>query len=89
MTSEGGHHSIITILARLLDDPDLDMRTKVAEGLCKLLMHGAIISPKLLERLILMWYNPLAERDGKLVHILGVFFQYYASLKRSNQVILM
>eukprot|EP00095_Tigriopus_kingsejongensis_P007922 maker-scaffold1210_size55525-snap-gene-0.20 protein:Tk07922 transcript:maker-scaffold1210_size55525-snap-gene-0.20-mRNA-1 annotation:"hypothetical protein CAPTEDRAFT_225765" len=84
LNSQGGN-SVVTLLTRLLDDPDLEIRTKVAEGMCKLLMVGAITSAKLFQRLILMWYNPLAECDGKLRHILGTFFPLYASMSRANQ----
>ena len=81
-----GGNSVVAILSKLLDDQDLEIRTKVAEGLCKLLMIGSISSAKLFQRLILMWYNPLAESDGKLRHILGTFFPLYASMSRANQV---
>ena len=85
LNSQGGN-SVVAILSKLLDDQDLEIRTKVAEGLCKLLMIGSINSAKLFQRLILMWYNPLAESDGKLRHILGTFFPLYASMSRANQV---
>ena len=48
---------IVAKLSELLDDRDLDVRTKVAEGLCKLMMSKVITSSKLFTRLILMWYN--------------------------------
>merc|ERR1712223_2013899 len=73
------------ILSQLLDDPDIEIRTRVAEGLCKLMMCGSISSPKLFTRLILIWYNPITEADGKLRHILGTFFPLYASFSRANQ----
>ena len=85
LNTQGGN-SVVAILSKLLDDQDLEIRTKVAEGLCKLLMIGSISSAKLFQRLILMWYNPLAESDGKLRHILGTFFPLYASMSRMNQV---
>lgn len=84
LKSQGGN-PIVAILSRLLDDTDIDIRTRVAEGLCKLLISGAITSAKLLTRLILMWYNPLTEANGKLRHILGTFFPLYGSFSRANQ----
>ena len=54
--------------------------------MCKLLMVGAISSPRLLQRLVLIWYNPVANSDSKLRHILGTFFPLYASVNRTNQV---
>ena len=41
-------------LGELLDDRDLEVRTKVAEGLCKLMMSKVITSSKLFTRLILV-----------------------------------
>ena len=80
-----GGNSVVAILSQLLDDPDIEIRTRVAEGLCKLMMCGSISSPKLFTRLILIWYNPITEADGKLRHILGTFFPLYASFSRANQ----
>ena len=80
-----GGNSVVAILSQLLDDPDIEIRTRVAEGLCKLMMCGSISSPKLFTRLILIWYNPVTEADGKLRHILGTFFPLYASFSRANQ----
>ena len=60
-----GGNSVVAILSQLLDDPDIEIRTRVAEGLCKLMMCGAIVSPKLSTRLILVLYNPTTEADGK------------------------
>ena len=47
---------MVAILTKILDEPDLELRTEVAEGLCKLLMIGSINSPKLLSRLLLIWW---------------------------------
>merc|ERR1719211_483843 len=80
-----GGNSVVAILSQLLDDPDIEIRTRVAEGLCKLMMCGSISSPKLFTRLILIWYNPITEADGKLRHMLGTFFPLYASFSRTNQ----
>ena len=72
-------------LGELLDDRDLDVRTKVAEGLCKLMMSKVITSSKLFTRLILMWYNPVTNPNGRLRHVLGAFFPLYASMSKENQ----
>jgi condensin complex subunit 3 len=76
----------VALLTRLLDDGEVDIRTKITEGLCKLFMTGAINSPRLLQRLLLIWYNPLTENDEQLRHILGTFFPLYSSMSRENQV---
>ena len=54
LSTQGGN-SVVAILTKILDEPDLELRTEVAEGLCKLLMIGSINSPKLLSRLLLIW----------------------------------
>merc|ERR1719225_2050614 len=84
LNTQGGN-SVVAILSKILDEPDLDLRTEVAEGLCKLLMIGALNSPKLLSRLLLIWYNPMTESDSKLRHILGTFFPLYCSMSKFNQ----
>ena len=103
LDTQGGN-SVVAILTKLLDDQDVEIRTKVefgrsfyysnltenissqvAEGLCKLLMIDAISSSKMFQRLIYMWFNPLADGDGKLRHVLGTFFPLYASMARAHQ----
>merc|ERR1719245_2453397 len=84
LNAQGGN-SVVAILTKILDEPDMDLRTEVAEGLCKLLMIGAISSPKLLSRLLLIWYNLMTESDSKLRHILGTFFPLYCSMTKFHQ----
>ena len=84
LNAQGGN-SVVAILCKILDEPDLELRPEVGEGLCKLLMIGAIDSPKLLSRLLLIWYNPMTESDSKLRHILGTFFPLYCSMSKQNQ----
>ena len=62
LNAQGGN-SVVAILTKILDEPDLELRTETAEGLCKLLMIGAISSPKLLSRLLLIWYIFLLPTD--------------------------
>merc|ERR1719186_225118 len=85
LNTQGGN-SVVAILTKILDEPDLELRTEVAEGLCKLLMIGSINSPKLLSRLLLIWYNPMTESDSKLRHILGTFFRLYSSMSKPHQM---
>lgn len=85
LNTQGGN-SVVAILTKILDEPDLELRTEVAEGLCKLLMIGSINSPKLLSRLLLIWYNPMTESDSKLRHILGTFFPLYSSMSKAHQL---
>jgi condensin complex subunit 3 len=59
----------------LKDEP---LRALVAEGLAKLLLHQRIYAPRLLSRLILMWFNPVNKTDSALCRCLGVFFEVFA-----------
>ena len=54
LNTQGGN-SVVAILTKILDEPDPELETEVAEGLCKLLMVDSINSPKLLSRLLLIW----------------------------------
>uniref|UniRef100_UPI00398E89FD condensin complex subunit 3 isoform X2 n=1 Tax=Pristiophorus japonicus TaxID=55135 RepID=UPI00398E89FD len=78
-------NSILTLLLGYLDSEITDLSTVAAEGLAKLLFSGRLSSPKLLTRLILLWYNPVTEEDTFLRHCLGVFFPLYAFTNRKNQ----
>ncbi len=48
-----------------------ELRTETAEGLAKLMYCGRILSPKLLSRLVLLWYNPVTEDDQRLRQLPG------------------
>ncbi|XP_038070751.1 condensin complex subunit 3-like isoform X1 [Patiria miniata] len=77
--------SVLAILTGLLDSESVDVRTVVAEGMAKLLLSGRVTSPKLLSRLLLLWYNPTTEEDLHLRHCLGTFFPVFAFAARANQ----
>ena len=69
-----------------MDDSNEEIQMLAVEGLCKLLISGIITSPKLISRFVLMWSNPVVERNSMLFHILGAFLQLYPSLSASYQV---
>ncbi|NXX88673.1 CND3 protein, partial [Centropus bengalensis] len=78
-------HNLLQLLSTFLDSEFSELRTVAAEGIAKLMFSGRLISPKLLSRLVLMWYNPVTEEDTRLRHCLGVFFPLFAYSNRSNQ----
>ncbi|XP_071828621.1 condensin complex subunit 3-like [Apostichopus japonicus] len=78
-------NSILAILTKQLDSESPDLRTFAAEGIAKLLLAGRIASPKLLSRLLLLWYNPTTEDDTRLRQSLAIFFNMYAFADRSHQ----
>jgi len=53
-----------------------------AEGFAKLLLAGRVVSPSLLTRLLLLWYNPVTEDDTRLRHCIGIFLPIYAFASR-------
>ncbi|XP_071792780.1 condensin complex subunit 3-like [Asterias amurensis] len=78
-------NSVLSILTRLLDNESSEVCTVVAEGMAKLLLSGRVTSPKLLSRLLLLWYNPTTEEDLHLRHCLGTFLPFFAFATRANQ----
>ncbi|XP_078266980.1 condensin complex subunit 3 [Rhinoraja longicauda] len=78
-------NSILKLLLGYLNSEITELKTVAAEGFAKLLFSGRLSSPKLLTRLILLWYNPVTEDDTFLRHCLGVFFPLYAFTNRKNQ----
>jgi condensin complex subunit 3 len=64
-----------------------EIRTVCAEGFAKLMLGRHLSSPKLLSRLVLLWYNPITEDDTHLRNCLGTFLPLYAFASRSGKLI--
>ncbi|XP_071948625.1 condensin complex subunit 3-like [Antedon mediterranea] len=77
--------SLMSILIRILENEHSELRTVAAEGFCKLMLSGRVISSKLISRLLLLWYNPTTEEDHHLRHCLGTFLPMFAFVTRRNQ----
>ncbi|KAF2353585.1 Nuclear condensin complex subunit 3 C-terminal domain [Trinorchestia longiramus] len=71
--------SLISLLSKRLENDEGEVRSAVVLGLCKLLDASRLHCPKLLSQLVLLWYNPLTEKDTRLRQMLGSFFPVYAS----------
>eukprot|EP00057_Strongylocentrotus_purpuratus_P028491 XP_011682965.1 PREDICTED: condensin complex subunit 3-like [Strongylocentrotus purpuratus] len=84
-SAQSAANSALSILTKLLDSESNELRTVSAEGLAKLLLSGRITSPKLLSRLLLLWYNPTSEEDQHLRSCLGAFFPVYSFAGRVHQ----
>ncbi|EDV20086.1 uncharacterized protein TRIADDRAFT_32599, partial [Trichoplax adhaerens] len=76
---------LLAILTSFLDNELGEIRQVAAEGFAKLLLSGRLSSPKLISRLLLLWYSPTSEDDLHLRHCLGVFFQAFALNSNENQ----
>lgn len=84
-TAPSAANSALAIVTKLLDSESTELRTVAAEGLAKLLLSARITSPKLLSRLLLLWYNPTSEEDQRLGSCLGAFFPIYSFAGRIHQ----
>lgn len=83
-TAEKSVSSVFSVLIKLLDRENSEIRNVAAEGLAKLLLSGRVRSPTLLSRLLLLWYNPTTEDDVYLRHCLGAFLPAFAFGCRAN-----
>ncbi len=55
-----------------------------AEGIAKLLLSRRVLSQKLLAKLLVLWYNPVLQDEGRLRAALGAFFPIFAASDRSG-----
>jgi condensin complex subunit 3 len=65
-------------LVPYLSNSDTDMRTMATEGVAKLMLSNRVNDPKLLSRLLILFYNPTTAEDTRLRQCLSIFFQAYA-----------
>jgi len=77
--------SVLGVLIMFLQDESSDLRSIVAEGMAKVMITGRVVSPNVLSRLIILWYNPISEDDAQLRHCLGSFLPAFAFRSRKNQ----
>ncbi|XP_019888432.1 condensin complex subunit 3 isoform X2 [Ooceraea biroi] len=77
--SEKSSCNFVKILTGLLDNPNQDLRTIAAEGICKLLLNKRISSNSLISRLIILCYNPVNADDVYLRQCLSAFFDYFVT----------
>lgn len=63
------------------------MHVIVVEGIAKLLCHQRIYAPKLLSRLIVLWYNPCSKDNLKMMHCIGTFLPIFAFESRYHSAL--
>lgn len=73
------NYQLLTLLTKHLDSSEGQLLQCIVQGLCKLLLAMRISSPKLVSRLILLWFNPVYEDELHLRQMLGLFFKMYAT----------
>ena len=64
------------------------LRVVAAEGLAKLLLSGRVLSPKLVAKLLVLWYNPTMQEEDRLRAALGAFFPAFAASDRYDYKLL-
>ncbi|ESO01922.1 hypothetical protein HELRODRAFT_161124 [Helobdella robusta] len=70
--------NIVEGLLKYLDSEVEEIRTTCSVAFARLLYSNRIISPSLISRLLLIWYNPMTEDDTKLRVELASFFINYS-----------
>eukprot|EP01050_Picozoa_sp_SAG11_P019285 SAG11_NODE_3047_length_2733_cov_2.293850_1_plen_814_part_10 len=65
-----------------------DLRTTATEGVSKLMLANRINDPKLLTRMLVLFYNPTTIEDAKLRQCLSVFFEAYSKSNPQNRLCL-
>ena len=70
--------AIMETLMPFLSSSSVELRTTAVEGVCKLMIANRINEPKLLSRLLILFYNPTTAEDVRLRQCLSVFFQAFA-----------
>ncbi|XP_045770313.1 condensin complex subunit 3 [Maniola jurtina] len=71
--------TVIQVLLNILDDPSPPYRLIIVEGLCRLIYLGHLVSPAILSRLLLLWFNPATVEEDVLRQTIGIFFQTFPS----------
>ncbi|XP_069357217.1 condensin complex subunit 3 isoform X1 [Maniola hyperantus] len=71
--------TVIEVLLNILDDPCPPYRLIIVEGLCRLIYLGLLVSPAILSRLLLLWFNPATVEEDVLRQTIGIFFQTFPS----------
>eukprot|EP01114_Cavostelium_apophysatum_P015640 TRINITY_DN4306_c0_g1_i1.p1 TRINITY_DN4306_c0_g1~~TRINITY_DN4306_c0_g1_i1.p1 ORF type:complete len:1452 (-),score=526.24 TRINITY_DN4306_c0_g1_i1:463-4818(-) len=79
MSSTSEEPSVLLIsLAQHLGHINSEIRTSAAEGFSKLLLADAVSDPKIVAKLLVLFFNPNTENDLRLRQCLSVFFPAYA-----------
>ncbi|XP_039752024.1 condensin complex subunit 3 isoform X2 [Pararge aegeria] len=75
--SLSAHSTVIELLLKIMDDPCPPYRLIIVEGLCRLIYLGHLVSPAILSRLLLLWFNPATVEEDVLRQTIGIFFQTF------------
>ena len=80
--------TIMEVLLPYLSHAEEDLRTTATEGVAKLMLANRIGDPKLLTRLLILFYNPTTVDDTKLRQCLSVFFEAFSHSNPHNRLCL-
>ncbi|XP_064383727.1 condensin complex subunit 3-like isoform X2 [Halichondria panicea] len=74
---------LLNIMVSFLEGESSLLSQVAAEGIAKLLLSRRVLSQKLLAKLLVLWYNPVLQDEGRLRAALGAFFPIFAASDRS------
>lgn len=70
---------LTTLLISLIDSGSTETQNIAVSGLCRLLYNRRLKSPKLVAKLILLWFTTNTEERTYIHQALGIFFSQYAT----------
>ncbi|XP_052738929.1 condensin complex subunit 3 [Bicyclus anynana] len=71
------HGAVIDLLLDILDKSCPSHRLIIVEGLCRFIYLGHLVSPAIISRLLLLWFNPTTVDEDSLRQTIGIFFQTF------------
>uniref|UniRef100_A0A6P7FVC2 Uncharacterized protein LOC114334577 n=1 Tax=Diabrotica virgifera virgifera TaxID=50390 RepID=A0A6P7FVC2_DIAVI len=81
--------TIVEVILNMLDDEISEIRNVAIEAISKLILNEFPVSPTLISRLILKWYNPMAaqvpDRSQQLIGV--VISNYVKNIEGAKEVI--
>ena len=91
--SEGGagpvaYDALMPRLVRLMRSEVRGIRTTAVEGLARLFLLGRVTSGRLLTPLLIQYFNPRTEDDGRLRQCLALFLQAFAARSSAAKLLL-
>ncbi|XP_076813570.1 condensin complex subunit 3-like isoform X2 [Clavelina lepadiformis] len=74
--------AIMTKFLDMLDDENVEVRQAVICLLAKVLVSHHILSPAVVSRLILTWYNPATQDEPQILHMISNFLNIFPYMSK-------
>jgi len=78
---------VLNTLVQFLNSVHQDTRTATAEGFAKLLFADVVNDPKILSKLLVLFFNPATENDLRLRQCLSIFFVAFAASSKHKDLV--